>query len=275
MKIINGPEVTAKLSAGLKDIARLTGFSERDVTRGEAGQILKTCAGRTKIARPDQVDARTRKRVLHDMDLTKTTQVGGITINTGTRGQAGLVWVRTNGRSGKGRPYRLAGVQGFKGSPFTPTNRHWKDGTWIDINEAVNDSGRMMQRMAPLIKAAGGLARQSWIQIGDAIGIKLENVQGGGISPSALSKARAAIASNGQRYINGTASEQQEKDAGRYFVTLINSLPYWPNIGMDRTLAGVLAGRVGLYKRTFADGAYKSIQSAARNYPWMRTQLAA
>jgi len=44
---------------------------------------------------------------------------------------------------------------------------------------------------------------------------------------------------------------------------------------MDATLAGVLAGRAGLYRKTFQSSAYKGIQSAARNYPWIRAQLAA
>ena len=58
-----------------------------------------------------------------------------------------------------------------------------------------------------------------------------------------------------------------EQNAGRYFVTLINSLPFHAKAGMDSTLAGVIAGRVGLYRRNFQNGAFKSIQSAARNYP--------
>jgi hypothetical protein len=273
MKIINGQEVTAKLSAALRDIARLTGFSEKDVIKSEAGAILKTWAGRTKVAKPAQIELRARRRVLHDMGLTKTSTVGGITINVGTRALAGRVWVRTNGNRGTGRPYKLAGQQSFSGDAFVPMNNHWKNGTWTDIQEAWQDSGSAMKRAMPMAQASAGLARQSVIQIGDDLGIKLESLPGGGISAAGIAKARAAMASDGKRYINGLAQQKEEKEAGRYFVTLIQRLPYWPKMGMDRILAGVLGGRVGLYRRTFADGAYKSIEASARNYPWMKTRL--
>lgn len=273
MKIINGPEVTAQLSAALKDIARLTGFSEKDVTKGEAGAILKTWAGRTKQANPGQVDLRSRRRALHELGLTRANAVGDVTINVGTRAVAGLVWVKTSGGRGKGRPFKLAGVQGFDGAPFTPTNRHWKSGTWIDIQEAAQDSEIALKKTIPQGRQSIGFSRQSIIQIADDAGINLSTIPGGGISPSQISKARAAKASNGRTYQNGTA--QQQEEAGKYAITLINSLPYLNKIGMPRVLAGVIAGRVGLYKRTFQNGAYKGIQSAARNYPWMKVLLAA
>ena len=272
MKILNGPEVTAQLSAALKDIARLTGFSERDVTRGEAGAILKTWAGRTKIASPPIIEYRARKRALRNLGFTQNSGVGGITINTGTRGQAGLVWVQTQGMRGK--PWRLAGKMDVQNFGFSPANRRWKNGTWTDIQEAVSTAASGIRRENQLGQQSAGLARQSVIQIADGLGVDLSKIPGGGISPTAISKARKAIASNGQTYINGTALESDQKQAGQYFVTLINSLPFHAKAGMDSTLAGVLAGRVGLYRRTFADGAFKSVQSAARNYPWMRVQLA-
>jgi hypothetical protein len=279
MKIINGPEVTAQLSAALKDIARMTGFSEKEVTKGEAGQILKTWAGRTKVAKPGETDLRTRRRVLHKLGLTAAGQgsasIGNVTINTGSRGVAGLLWVKTNGRSGTGKPFKLAGVQGFQGSPFTATNRHWTNAVWSNIQDANSRSSAALQRAMPLARASVGLARQSVIQIADMAGIKLESIPGGGISPAGIAKARKALASNGQYYQNGTAQEQQQTDAGKYFITLINSLPFHAKAGMDATLAGVIAGRTGLYRRNFQNGAYKGIQSAARNYPWMRVQLQA
>lgn len=271
MKILNGPEVTAQLSAAMKDIARLTGFSEKDVTKGEAGAILKTWAGRTKVAQTDKIDLRSRRRVLHDLNLTQASAVGDITVNVGTRATAGLVWVKAAGLKGKGRPFRLAGVQGFTGSPFTASNRHWKSQDWTDIQSATQNSQVGLKRAMPLARQSVGLSRQSIIQIADKAGIDLSIIPGGGISPSQVSKARGATASNGRNYQNGTA--QQQEETGKYSITLINTLPYLDKIGMPRTLAGVIAGRVGLYKRTFTDGAYKGIQSSARNYPWMRVNL--
>lgn len=276
MKVINGPQVTAQLSAALKDIARLTGFSEKVVTKGEAGAILKTWAGRTKVATRDKVEYRARKRALHGLGYTKAgsgAAPGAITINTGTRGIAGRVWVKTAGKRGK--PWREAGVLNVKTFAFQPRNFHWKDSDWSSINKAVVDSELAIKKATELGAASAGLARQSVVQIADKLQIDLTRIPGGGASPAAIAKARLAMASNGQRYINGTGTETEEKNAGRYFVTLINSLPYHAKAGLDRTLAGVLAGRVGLYRRTFANGAFKSIQGTTRSYPWIRAQLAA
>ncbi len=273
IRVINGQEVTAKLSAALKDIARITGFSPKQVTLGEAGAILKTWAGRTKVAGPQVIEYRARKRALHDLDFTKKSGPGGITINTGTRGVAGRVWVETMGKRGK--PWRLAGKMDVQSFGFAPNNYHWKNKGWIDIQEAVQTAASGIQRENAKGQASAGLARQSVIQIADAVGIDLAKIPGGGISPSGIAKARRAIASNGRSYINGTGSQTEEKEAGKYFVTLVNSLPYHAKAGMDATLAGVIAGRTGLYRRTFQTAAYKGIQSAARSYPWIRTQLAA
>lgn len=273
MKVINGTEVTAKLSGALKDIARMTGFSEKQVTLGEAGAILKTWAGRTKVATAENIEYRARKRALHDLGFTKKSGVGGITINTGTRGPSGLLWVETAGKRGK--PWRLAGRMDMQSFGFRPNDYHWKNGTWIDINEAIADSTIKIRQENQRGKQSVGLARQSVVQIADAAGIDLSRIPGGGISPTGVAKARAAIASNGNHYVNGTASQTEEKEAGRFFITLINSLPYHAKTGMDATLAGVIAGRTGLYRRTFQNSAYKGIQSAARSYPWIRAQLAA
>jgi len=168
MKIINGPQVTAQLSAGLKDIARLTGFSEKVVTKGEAGAILKTWAGRTKVAKPAQIDYRARKRALHGLGFTKTSEIGGITVNTGTRAQAGRMWVKTAGKRGKG--WKLAGRLDPHTFQFTPANYHWKDKDWIDIKEAAIDSELAIKRETQLGQQSAGLARQSVVQIADKLG---------------------------------------------------------------------------------------------------------
>jgi len=282
MKIINGREVTEKLSAAIRAISRLTGYSERQVTLGEAGAILKTWAGRTKVAKREAIDYRARKRALHDLGFTKASTPGDITINTGTRGQAGLVWVKTQGTQRKRggittqyKGWRLAGRMNFKNFQFIASNYHWKRGDWVDIQEAAIDSELAMKRAMQLAQSSAGLARQSVVQIADNLGIKLETVPGGGISPAGVMKARRAMASNGQQYANGTASEKDEQEAGRYFVTLINRLPYWPKLGMDRTLAGVIAGRAGYFRRAHKAGAFTSIKNAAKSYPWMKASLAA
>lgn len=271
VRIINGPQVAAQMSGAVKEIARMTGFSERQVTLAEAGSILKQWAGRTKMARPDQIDLRTRVKVLHALGLTKSDPAAGrkVTINAGRRGTAGLVYFLTNHKQ---RFFRVGGVQGFDGSAFNAAKGNWDNKTGANIRDAVADSGAALRKAIPMARKSAGLARQSVVQIADDLGIRLENVPGGGASTAAIAKARAAISSSGRYYVNGLAAEHEQ--AGKsYFVTLINRLPYHAKAGLDATLAGVLAGRVGLFRRTFANGAFKSIAAAAHNYPWIKTAL--
>lgn len=267
MKIINGQEVTAKLSAALRDIARLTGFSEKDVTIQEAGSILKACASRTKLAKVAQVELRSRQRALQGLGLTRANNVGDMTINVGIKAKAGRLWVKT-----QSKVFKLAGTQSFDADSFTPMNYHWKNAKWQEIQNVLAAAASAINRERPLGLASIGLARQSWIQIADSLGMPLEKIPGGRLSNAAIEKARRSIASNGKYYVNGRADKVQEPSR-KFFVTLINSLPYHSRAGLDEILAGVIAGRVGLYRRTFANGAYKSIEASSRNYPWMKARM--
>lgn len=292
IKVLNGPEVAAKMSAALKDIARLTGFSQKVVTKGEAGAILKTWAGRTKVAKADAIDNRTRRRTMRNLGLTSTESVGDITVNSGRNRRAfGQMWVKTqgttrlvNGAVKTYRPWRVAGQFDMNGQTFTPgaggyatgpKQVHWKDDTWAAIMATASAVKLALGKQIPLQRQSAGLARQSVIQIADSAGIRLESVPGGSLSAAGIAKARKAIASDGRRYTNGTSLEKHEHESGRYIITLINSLPYHAKAGLDQTLAGVLAGRVGLFRRTFQTAAYKGVNSAAKNYPWIRARLAA
>src|SRR4051812_18051805 len=95
--ILNADEIAAKFSESIRTIAKLQGFSERTVTLAEVGVVLKTCAGRTKVAKPDAITRAARLRVLRGLGFTKADGPGSVTINAGIRGHAGRVWFRTDG----------------------------------------------------------------------------------------------------------------------------------------------------------------------------------
>jgi hypothetical protein len=266
----------AKLSGAFKAIARSARVSGEAVLRGEAGIILKTCAGRTKVATQKKADQRSALSVLNKggLDLTGSagTQPGDITVNAGWKGPFGRVWVRSpvrrNERLGKHPArFRLAGQINKTSFSFKPERFHWKTGTWIDIVEAAADVAYQMRKAIPAGRKAIGLARQSWVQIADSLGIRLESVQGGGaLSAAGLAKARSAIAATGRRYTNGLS--RQERGA-RASITLINRYPRGRNMGMDRTLAGVLIGRVRFFQQNMRRGVFFSIANTARAYPYL------
>jgi len=262
----------AKLSGAFNAIARNARVAGEQVLRGEAGIILKACAGRTKVSTQKKADQRSALRVLNKggLDLTGSggTTPGDITVNAGWRGAFGKVWVRSPAnRRGTGRPFRLAGQINKTSFAFKPERYHWKTGAWIDIVETAADVAYQMRKAIPAGRKAIGLARQSWVQIADSLGIRLESVQGGGsLSAAGLAKARAAIAATGRRYTNGLS--RQERGA-RASITLINRYPRGRKMGMDRTLAGVLIGRVRFFQQNMRRGVFSSIANTARAYPYL------
>jgi hypothetical protein len=270
------PAEINKLGLAFNTIARVARVSGEQVLYGMAGVILKSCAGRTKVATQKKADQRSALRVLNKggLDLTGSagTQPGDITVNAGWKGPFGRVWVRSpvrrNERLGKHPArFRLAGQINKTSFAFKPERYHWKNGAWIDIVEAAADVAYQMRKAIPAGRKAIGLARQSWVQIADSLGIRLESVQGGGsLTAAGLAKARAAIAATGRRYTNGLS--RQERGA-RASITLINRYPRGRKMGMDRTLAGVLIGRVPFFQQNMRRGVFSSIATTARAYPYL------
>jgi hypothetical protein len=272
---LDSGEIMRQYGQALRRLAELSGFDQRAVLLGEAGVILKTWAGRTKVATNREADRRTWRHVIGPdglgLNAKRVQAPGDISVNMGIRGQFGRVWVRTSGRRGSGRPYRLAGTIDPRSYAFRPENRHWKRGTWVDIKEAAEDVAYEGRKKIPKGRAATGLARQSVVQIADALGIDLLSVKGGGsLSAAGIAKARAAMATSGRQHKNGTGSVAGEQI--NTVVTLMNNLPYAtkPSVGMDKTLRGILAGRAKFFQQSYAKGAFDTMTSAARAYPWMR-----
>jgi hypothetical protein len=103
------------------------------------------------------------------------------------------------------------------------------------------------------------------VQSADDLGIDLGAVKGGGISSSRLIKARAAIASNGKRFKNGSGVVQG--DNTKVSIILRNNLPFGVKSGMDRTLASVIRGRAKFIETAYRKGAMDSARAAAKSFP--------
>lgn len=266
---LDASQVSRAYGQALRRLASLTGLDQRQVLVGEAGIILKTCAGRTKVANEKKADQRTWVHIMgkRGLGLGSARKDGDITVNMGVRGAFGRVWVKT--KRGK---YRMAGQLTPGGQSFRPMNYHWKNGTWTDIQETVEDIAIQSRKKIPKGRRATNLSRQSWLQISDSLGIDLNSVQGGGnLSSAGIAKARAALATTGRAYKNGSGSILGDRE--KTVVTLINRLPYGTAIGMDRTLLGVMAGRAKFFEKSYATGAFHSMSQTARAFPWLRVHL--
>lgn len=273
--ILNTAEITAKFSESLRTLAKLQGFSEQTVTLAEVGVVLKSCAYRTKVAKPDATVARTRGRVLRSAGLTSGKLT--ITINTGSRGAAGRVWALVGDGPKKGasakanrRSFLVAGQMSDDAQTFTPSKYHFKNSRWWDVKFSTDEYSEKFRQALPAAKQSAGLARQSWVQISDDLGLILEDIPGGDpLSGAAIAKARQAIASNGRTYANGIGtSEYQEHKS--YVATLKNSLPYNIALGLDRVLVGVLAGRAKFFEENVKRGVFASHTATVKAYPWLK-----
>lgn len=272
--ILNAEDIGEKLSESLRTIAKLQGFSEQTVTLGEVGVILKACAGRTKVAKQERIATRTRSRVLHNLGITSGKLT--VTINSGSRGPAGRVWAIVGDGPKKGasaksnrRSFLLAGQMSDNAQKFTPTKYHFINQRWWDIRDTTNEFGTAFRRALPAAEQAAGLARQSWVQMADDLGIILEDIPGAGASSAAIAKARKAIASDGKTYANGIGTSEYE--ANKSFVaTLTNRLPYWPKIALDSVLLSVIAGRTKYFEQNVARAVFASHAETVRAYPWLK-----
>lgn len=267
---LDASKITKDYGAALRRLASLTGFDQKAVLLGEAGIILKTCAGRTKVTTDRQADQRTWVHILGKRQLDVTgaggTKPGDITVNAGVRGPFGRIWVKTK----KGR-YRMAGQITPAGQGVRWMNYHWRNETFTDLQEIAEDIAIQSRRKMQRGRRAAGLARQSWLQIADELRIDLGTVQGGGtLSAAGIAKARAAIATTGRANRNGTGSTLGDRE--RTVVTLINRLPYGMAIGFDRLLLTVMAGRAKFFHASYAKGAFHTMTLAARAYPWLRVR---
>lgn len=264
MKVSLDPKAAVQAySSAFRRIRDLPGFSQAQILRAEAGVILKTWAGRTKVATKDQIERRTRASVGRAMGIAKADKNNpyGVTINNGARqGFRGEVWFRTSKNK-----FSIAGKI-TDGAAFIPAWKHWKTADWQRISYAGNEYAQRLRTRRVQSQASLGLARQSVIQIADALGIDLTAVKGGGtLSSSGISKARAAIAANGRFYQNGIG--QSGDEGTKSYVNMFTRLPYGGKIGMDTELARILSNRAKYIETSYQKGAFDSIRNAARAFP--------
>jgi hypothetical protein len=254
-------EAERNMKAVIAQLTELTGFSREQVVIEEAGVILKTCASRSPVAKPAKTDLRSRLTAARDLGLTK----GDITVNVGLRGPKGRAWARSKGPHGgqKNAGFRMLRGPGNLVGPAL--NYHWRREDWSEYQGKVADFKNTARRLMALGRQSAGLARQSWVQIADRLGIPLETVPGGGqLSPNQIAQARRATSSRGKFYMNGQAAK--EKSAERFFVTLINNLPFGRRIRFDALLETVMTGRVKYFATSLSKGVFKSMKTVAERY---------
>lgn len=255
-----------KFMQAMTGLQKAIGRPLKDITRAEAGSILKQCAGWTKVSSNKDTERRARARALHSITTNgkASPNFGYLTINSGVRsGQAGDMWYRT-----RNKKFQQAGVMNLRGGGFTWSNIHFPNVDWPQMQAAAQRATSALSAMIPSALKATNLARQSWVQIGDSVGIDVGTVPGGGISAAGANKARAAIASDGRAYRNGQA--RQYESANGFVIWLTNALPYCRRINLDGTLIRAMNGRSNYYAQNLKRGVFNKFKEIARAYPGIK-----
>lgn len=248
-----------KFTAAGEAIAKAAQATIEDWAVGEIGIIGKGTAALIRAQTVPAAEKRARNRVLNKLGLTK----GAETINSGVRGAEGRVWVRT--KRGK---WQLAGIVGHNAGPFIPRNRRLGAGEWGAAKDSVT-AYQGQSGVIALAKRTVGLARQSVIQMLDAVGIAIERVAGGtGLTPGEIAAARGAVASDGKTYQNGTG--RREKTATGFSIEIVNTYPNLAKAKIDVALATVVGQRIAYQGRVLNDKLLASTERVAQAFPYLQ-----
>lgn len=256
---------TRRFNNAINEIAYNIQRPVKEVVRAEVGSILKQCVGETKVATNDMLKIKGQLKAGQIVEVT-----GGqdVTINVGRRnkGTYGRVFYRTD--VGNFRRTHDEGFQPVAGMPSKKRNKPgdlYKNYKWLTIRDAILKFKAEVKKQVPLARGSLGLARQSWVQIAKGLGIDLKAVPGGRASAAAITKAEAAIASDGRRYINGQGQAFSTNKS--YIARLTNSLPYNRAVGLDPIIRRVIRGRTQFFKQNMARGVFQDIKKTLRAYP--------
>lgn len=265
-----GATLTIDSSGFRRAIGGLLQFSGQDlrpIIRAEVGSILKACVGDTKVATYEEIELRERVRTLHELGLTAE-QGSMVQINVGIRGAFGKVWRTTGYKRTEGARAGRRGVQQTHDAGMKPLWRHYGEAAWSEVRTAVSRFREALRLRVPAAKKSQGLSRQSWVQIADDAGIRLESVPGGGASAAAIAKARAAISSNGVRFQNGQAREYLANKS--FVIELINRLPWGRKMQLDTILIRNINARARYYQENLSRGVFDKLSTIAKRYPGLR-----
>lgn len=256
---------TRRFNSAINEIAYNIQRPVKEVVRAEVGSILKQCVGETKVATNEMLKVKGQLKAGQIVEVT-----GGrdVTINVGRRnkGTYGRVFYRTDiGNFRRTHDEGFAPVAGMPSKDRNKPGDHYKNYKWLTIRDAILKFKAEVKKQVPLARGSLGLARQSWVQIARGLGIDLKAVPGGRASSAAITKAEAAIASDGRRYINGQGQAFITNKS--YIARLTNSLPFNRAVGLDPIIRRVIRGRTQFFKQNMARGVFQDIKKTLRAYP--------
>lgn len=215
---------TTRFNQMVREIARRAGTPDEEVLEHEVGKVLEQTIRNTKAASVSSIRATSEKAdfSMQPQDL-YTPKNGRVGVNV-TQGGFIAYYLR---------------------------NRY-PDSLWASM------SARRKASLVAKLKARG-LARKSWLDIANKLGLKI-NYPG---------YVASAVASNGKDYPQNTRV-RLAKQNGKLQIEFQNSQPTVNRIGGSRALQAAVNGRYKFFLTLMAKGTFKKVAEIAKAYPGMR-----
>jgi|GEM_PF-6769335 len=238
------------------------------ILRTLSQRIIEGCIRRTRMALAKFIRAKFKAKG-------NSARLPGMamSINSGRRGGVeGRVWygedpsVSTSVTESQRAALRVRAARSGRGGKV-----------WVIMENAIHPGAGMLRRFQALdnfrqadVKGrlrglldaalrARGLARNSWLQIAQKLGITLNNVTGG-------QQVAVARPSSGASYQPANGSARYE-GPGKLYYELANSYPFSRfKINGASILSWAIQGEMGYFRNNFRHGVFSDLQAIAKKY---------
>lgn len=215
---------TNRLNAMFDQLAKLTGAPFEKVVTAEVGKVLEQTVKNTKAASVQRIRNRYKEFVPMGQDAFSPKRI---------RRSGNLVGPNLIYYMGNRYPREL-----------------WQ-ALQVRRQELINRK-----------RAARGLAKKSWSEITDALGLKIE----------VADYVRAAVPSTGKQYNNVATSKQANAQGVQ--ITISNAQPTVNAIGGAQALKRAIAGRVKYFEASCQKAVFADQAKIARQYPGITVKAA-
>jgi hypothetical protein len=268
---------TSRFVSMLGDLQTLSGKDFKTVLLSQTAAILKFCIKHTRAASRGKIIESISKRRSRRfqfpggevISLSKR-HPGHINfLDKSTWDQTG--WVKSNGAKGGKTPPIVK--NGMTWHDMTDPERHWSDARWTKYqvllaqmkamqgSYTTKDGKRQVTvgKAADLAAALGsrGLAKHSWLQIAEAIGLASE--------VDAPAWVKSAKPQDGKSYQNGTAKFALEAAAA--YIEMRNDYPAAIRMNCKTLINYAIISRAKSFEREVELGVFRDIKTRAARYP--------
>jgi len=256
-----------EFNAIVRNLAQIAGVDFQPALVSQIGAVLKACIRLTRAADRAKIIERMSKG-----GSSVTFADGTVIERWGKRaGRQATMFFDLSTWDGKGNaPSSLSGGKSWH--QMDAPDRRWSDARWgrYHAYEAQAQSefsarakGRKNDLKAAL--AARGLAKQSWLQIGQSLGLATATLGAPGF-------AERAVPSNGRRYRNGTSRREETTTA--LVIEIRNDNPLITHFTQPtgyRILEIAVQSRVKAFHADLERGVFNDVKTRAARYPGVFT----